>query len=102
MNWIDEINKNARLIGLVFSLVVTIATVVTAWLNARLVSEARGMREAQTEPHIQVTYKIRDEWINFLDVTLSAISFRDLRMTSFELHIRSSNEDKSDLVDSLK
>jgi hypothetical protein len=102
MNWIDEINKNAGFIGLVFSLVVTIATVVTAWLNARLVSETRRMREAQTEPHIEVTYKIRDEWINLLDVVVRNIGLGPAYDISFELRAESSNEDKSDLVDSLE
>jgi hypothetical protein len=102
MTWIDEINKNAGFIGLVFSLVVTIATVVTAWLNARLVSETRKMREAQTEPHIQVTYKIRDEWINLLDVAIRNIGLGPAYDISFELRAESSGEDKNDLVDSLK
>lgn len=102
MNWIDEINKNAGFIGLVFSLVVTIATVVTAWLNARLVSETRRMREAQTEPHIQVTYKIRDEWINLLDVVVRNIGLGPAYDISFELRAESSNEEKNDLVDSME
>ena len=102
MNWIDEINKNAGLIGLVFSLVVTVATVVTVWLNARLVSETRRMREAQTEPHIQVTYKIRDEWINLLDVSIRNIGLGPAYDISFELRAEPSDEDKNDLVDSLE
>jgi hypothetical protein len=102
MNWIDEINKNAGFIGLVFSLVVTIATVVSAWLNARLVSETRKMREAQTEPHIQVTYKIRDEWINLLDVVVRNIGLGPAYDISFELRAESSSGGKNNLVNSMK
>lgn len=102
MNWIDEINKNAGFIGLVFSAVVTIATVVTAWLNARLVGETRRMREAQTEPHIQVTYRIRDEWINLLDIAIRNIGLGPAYDISFSLRSETVGELKNDLVDSLE
>lgn len=102
MNWIDEINKNAGFIGLVFSLVVTIATVVTVCLNARLVSETRKMREAQTEPHIQVTYRIRDEWINLLDVAIRNIGLGPAYGISFSLRSETTSEEKNDLVVSLE
>ena len=102
MSWVDEFNKNAGFIGLVFSLVVTVATVVTACLNARLVSETRRMREAQTEPHIQVTYKIRDEWINLLDVSIRNIGLGPAYDISFELRSEAINEEKNDLIASLE
>lgn len=102
MNWIDEINRNAGFVGLVFSLVVTIATVVTAWLNARLVSETRKMREAQTEPHVQVTYKVRDEWINLLDVAIRNIGLGPAYEISFELSSESGGGERNCLVDSLE
>lgn len=102
MSWIDEINKNAGLIGLVFSLVVTVATVVTAWLNAHLVSETRKMREAQTEPHIQVTYRTRDEGINYLDVAIRNIGLGPAYEISFSLRSENTCEEKNDLVDSLE
>lgn len=102
MSWINEINKNAGLIGLVFSLVVTIATVVTAWLNAHLVSETRKMREAQTEPHIQVTYRTRDEGINLLDVAIRNIGLGPAYEISFSLRSENTCEEKNDLVNSLE
>jgi hypothetical protein len=60
------------------------------------------MREAQTEPHIQVTYKIRDEWINLLDVVVRNIGLGPAYDISFELRAEPSNEDKNDLVDSME
>ena len=102
MSFIDEINKNTGLISLVFSLVVTVATVVTAWLNARLVSETRKMREAQTEPHIQVTYKVREEWINFLDVAIRNIGLGPAYDISFELRSETVSEEVNSLVASLE
>ncbi len=102
MSWIDEINKNTGLIGLVFSLVVTVATVVTAWLNAHLVSETRKMREAQTEPHIQVTYRTRDEGINFLDVAIRNIGLGPAYEISFSLRSENTCEEKNDPIDSLQ
>ena len=102
MNFIDEINKNTGFISLVFSLVVTVATVVTVWLNLRLVSETRRMREAQTEPHIQVTYKVRDEWINLLDVAIRNIGLGPAYDISFELRSDTVSEKVNNLVASLE
>jgi len=62
------LNANAGALNLLFALVVAVATAVYAWLTAKLVSETRRLREVQTEPHIEVFYRPRDEWISLLDV----------------------------------
>lgn len=101
MSWIEEINKNAGLIGLLFSLVVTVATVVTAWLNARLVNETRRMREAQTEPAMQVTYRIRENYLSFPDVVVKNIGMGPARDIRFEISADMPSGDANDAVDSL-
>jgi hypothetical protein len=70
---ISFLNTNAGVLNLLFSALVAISTVVYAWLTARLVREARSMREAQTEPRIEVFYRPRDEWISLIDVVVKNI-----------------------------
>jgi hypothetical protein len=101
MNVIEEINKNAGFISLVFSLVVTVATVVTAWLNARLVSETRRMREAQTEPAMQVTYRGRENFLGYPDIVVRNIGMGPARDIRFEVSADIPSGDVNDAVDSL-
>lgn len=70
---LDQLNKNSGALSAVFSGVVTVATVVYAWLTARLVDETRQMRKVQTEPRVEVSYRVRDEWINLVDVSVRNI-----------------------------
>lgn len=46
---------------------------VYAWLTARLVSETRRLREAQTEPRVEVIYRCKDEWISLVDIAIRNI-----------------------------
>jgi hypothetical protein len=70
---LDQLNKNSGALSAVFSGVVTVATVVYAWLTARLVDETRQMRKVQTEPRVEVSYRLRDEWINLIDISVRNI-----------------------------
>jgi len=72
-NLFDQLNTNAGALSALFSGVVTVATVVYAWLTANLVEETRQMRQVQTEPRIQVTYRVSEQWINFLDISIRNI-----------------------------
>jgi len=67
------LNANSGALNLLFAAVVAVATVVYAWLTAKLVSETRRLRQVQTEPHIEVFYRPRDEWISLLDVVAKNI-----------------------------
>jgi hypothetical protein len=67
------LNANAGAFNLLFSAVVAIATVVYAWLTARLVSETRRLREVQTEPTIEVTYRAHDEAMALLELVVQNI-----------------------------
>jgi primosomal protein N'' len=57
------LNANTGALNLLFAGVVAAATVVYAWLTAKLVAETRRLRQVQTEPHIEVFYRPRDECI---------------------------------------
>lgn len=67
------LNANSGVINLVFAGVVAASTAVYAWLTARLVSETRRLREAETEPRIEVFYRPRDEWISLIDIVVKNI-----------------------------
>src|SRR5690349_21458187 len=54
MNVLDLLNRNSGAFNVVFSLLVTVATVFYAILTRRLVQETVQMREAQTEPSVVV------------------------------------------------
>lgn len=71
--FVDFLNANAGAFNLLFSAVVAIATVVYAWLTARLVSETRRLREVQTEPTIEVTYRSHDEAMALLELVVQNI-----------------------------
>lgn len=101
MDWLDQINKNSGALSAIFSGVVTVATVIYAWLTAKLVNETRRMREAQTEPSLQVVYRNREEWINLLDVAVRNIGLGPAYAITFEMHAELKDGDTNDLADSL-
>lgn len=63
---IEFLNSNAGAFNVVFTAMVTIATVVYAALTWKLVSETRLMREVQTEPRLAVTLNSIDEAIHIV------------------------------------
>lgn len=101
MDWLDQINKNSGALSAIFSGVVTVATVIYAWLTAKLVNETRRMREAQTEPSLQVVYRNRDEWINLLDVAVRNIGMGAAYDITFDIRAELKEGDRNDLADSL-
>lgn len=78
------LNQNAGVLSTVFSGIVMLATVVYAILTASLVGETRRMREAQTEPRMQVTASPRAEFVNIVTLQVKNIGLGpayDLRFT---------------------
>ena len=51
----EFLTKNSGALSILFSAAVTVATVVYAILTWKLVTETRLLREAQTEPRIEIT-----------------------------------------------
>lgn len=95
------LNTNSGALSAIFSGVVTVATVVYAWLTAKLVQETRQMRQVQTEPRIQVTYRTRDEWINFLDISVKNIGLGPAQDLQFSIRAVSDNPGAPELIASL-
>jgi hypothetical protein len=60
-------------ITLLFSSIVTLCTFGSALLTVFLLAETRRMREVQTEPHVDFTYRVREEWIAHLDIVVRNI-----------------------------
>lgn len=65
-NLIAFLNQNSGALTVVFTGMVTSATVVYAALTAILVSETRKLREAQTEPRIEITVDSLDFAVNIV------------------------------------
>ena len=84
--------ENAQLITLLFSLVVTISTLVYAILTAVLVTETRKMRQVQTEPKIEVLIQPRKEWINLAHLFVRNIGQGPAYDVSLKLIYDSSDE----------
>ena len=70
---LEFLNQNAGALTVMFTAVVTLSTVVYAILTAALVKETGRMRQAQTEPKIEITLRPSDEWINLIRLHLKNI-----------------------------
>jgi len=98
---VNFLNQNSGVISLLFAGVVAASTVVYAWLTARLVSETKRLREAETEPHIEVSYRPRDEWISLIDIVVKNIGGGPAYDLTFTWSANTTNKGSSDLIDSL-
>lgn len=65
--FLTSLNQNSGAIQVLFSGLVTVATVVYAILTWSLVRETTRMRKAQTDAKVMVGVNCRKETINFLD-----------------------------------
>jgi len=70
---LEFINQNSGAFLVLFSLIVTGATVFYAILTRSLVSETKKMREAQTEPNIFISLKSKEEYIGLVDLVIQNI-----------------------------
>lgn len=101
-NAIAFLNANAGALNPLFAAVVAIATGVYAWLTAKLVAETRYLREAQTEPRIEVSYRPRDEWISLIDIVIKNIGCGPAYDLSFSSSATVSNRGSEELLSRLK
>ena len=79
------LNQNSGALLVVFSLVVTLATVFYVILTGKLVSESRKMREAQTEPNIFVSLHSKEDWVGLIDLVIQNIGLGAAYNLKFEL-----------------
>jgi hypothetical protein len=94
MDVVNFLNQNAGVLSTVFSGIVMLATVVYAILTYSLVRETRRMREAQTEPKIEVTASPLEEFVNIITLRVKNIGLGPAYNLSFVLRgeIQSSGE----------
>lgn len=97
-DFIELLNQNAGALNLLFSGVVALATVVYATLTAWLVLETRKLRQAQTEPHVEVFYRPRDEWISLLDIVVKNIGAGPAYDLKFSMVADESNKATHELL----
>jgi len=75
--WLEEflrlLNVNSGAFSVVFSFIVSVATVIYAILTWKLVSETRKTRELQTRPNVFIVLQPREEWINFMDIIIQNV-----------------------------
>lgn len=70
---IGFLNQNAGVLSTLFSGIVMLATVVYAILTASLVAETRRMREAQTEPRMEIVASPREEFVSIVTLRVKNI-----------------------------
>ena len=79
------LNQNSGALLVVFSLIVTGATVAYVILTRSLVSETRKMREAQTEPDISVNISSKEESTYLKDIQIQNIGLGAAYNIKFEI-----------------
>ena len=99
---VSFLNANAGALNLLFAALVAVATVVYAWLTAKLVGETRRLRQVQTEPHIEVFYRPRDEWISLFDIVVKNIGNGPAYDIKFTWDATTSNKGSESLLGRLQ
>lgn len=95
---VNFLNQNAGVLSTVFSGIVMLATVVYATLTASLVKETRRMREAQTEPKMEVTASPREEFVNIITLHVKNIGLGPAYNLRFKLRGESHTPGENDLI----
>ena len=93
------LNSNSGALTVVFTAVVTISTVAYAILTWSLVSETKRMREAQTEPRIEMTLKPLDFAINIVRLHVRNIGLGPARNVKFASRVASGGEGAEKLLE---
>lgn len=95
---IKVLNENTGAISVIFSGLVTLATVVYAALTWKLVSETRRMRKAQTDAKVTVRAETRKEAINFIDFVVANEGVGPAYDVKFNLEPLSSRENDESIL----
>ncbi|SRR6266496_396393 len=96
---LEFLNQNSGALTVIFTAVVTISTVVYAVLTAVLVAETRRMRQAQTEPKVEVVIEPREEWISLFHVYVRNIGLGPAYDISFEIIAEKGGDGARALID---
>jgi hypothetical protein len=82
---LDFLNENSGAFLVLFTFIVTFATVFYAIITAKLFSETKKMREAQTEPNIFLTIQSKNEDFFLKDMVIQNIGQGAAYNIKFEL-----------------
>jgi len=82
---LDFLNQNSGAITVIFTGLVTLATVTYAILTWRLVSETRKLREVQTEPKVSVIIQPKEEYLNFIELIVQNIGLGPAYNIKFQI-----------------
>lgn len=96
---LDFLNQQSGALTVLFTAVVSLSTVVYAILTALLVAETRRMRQAQTEPKIEVMLKPREEWLNLVHLHVRNIGLGPAYELSLDLRPEAGGDGAQKLVD---
>ncbi|MGE0156975.1 MAG: hypothetical protein AB7T17_08095 [Geobacter sp.] len=95
---IEYLNANSGALTVIFTGVVTISTVVYALLTAQLVNETRRMRQAQTEPKLEITLKSSDNWISLLRLHIKNIGLGPAYNIAFRVYGEADTEGANAII----
>jgi hypothetical protein len=95
---LDYLNKNSGALSVLFSAVVTIATVAYSILTRTLVLETRRMRQVQTEPKLEITAKPFDFAINIVRLQLRNIGLGPALNVKFKPKVLSGGDGAQSLL----
>lgn len=98
-NLITFLNQNSGALTVVFTGVVTLATVVYAALTAILVSETRKLRQVQTEPRIEITVDALDFAVNIVRLCIRNIGEGPAKNVKFEASVVDGGEVAESLLE---
>lgn len=100
-NFLNFLNNNSGALIVIFTAIVTLSTIVYAILTGLLVHETRRMREAQTEPKVDIKFAPREEWINLVEIEIKNIGLGPAYNVYFEITRKSQTPATDKLVSEL-
>jgi hypothetical protein len=97
----EFLNKNSGALSVLFSAAVTVATVVYAILTWKLVTETRLLREAQTEPRIEITAQPFETAFSLLRLQVRNTGMGPARRLRFRIKVISGGESALSMLNEL-
>lgn len=97
----EFLSKNSGALSVLFSAAVTLATVVYAFLTWKLVTETRLLREAQTEPRIEITAQPFETAFNLLRLQVRNTGMGPAQRLRFRIKVVSGGEPAQSMLNEL-
>lgn len=98
---LDFLNKNAGAFSVIFTAVVTLATISYSILTYWLVKETAIMREVQTEPKLEISVRSHEVHINIMRLHVRNIGLGPALHVKFIPKVLSGGSIASNLIDAL-